>query len=191
MGGSRGDGRKGRPSQHRQRGREPPDFAKGRACRRAGGVCLASEVRERRTAHYAARISRLIPVKVSAAEAEAWVKIGRSCEHGTVCFPPDCVAKLDEAQLTRNYRIETSKFLNQHCALGSDLESMLLAQALKIVLQHNPPRSSRKCRARHFAFVRERHKLSNKKPISIAAESQTPLPFRGAACQRIFWLSPE
>jgi hypothetical protein len=36
-----------------------------------------------------------------------------------------------------NNRIGTKKFLNQHCALALDLESMFLAAALKIVLQHN------------------------------------------------------
>jgi hypothetical protein len=36
-------------------------------------------------------------------------------------------------------RIGTSSFVNQRCALTLDFESVLLAQALKIVLQHDLP----------------------------------------------------
>jgi hypothetical protein len=39
----------------------------------------------------------------------------------------------------RNNRIEEMDFFNQHCALTSDLESMLLARVCKIVLQQNLP----------------------------------------------------
>ena len=34
-------------------------------------------------------------------------------------------------------RIEKNEFLNQRCALGAHVESMLRAQTVKIVLQHN------------------------------------------------------
>jgi hypothetical protein len=51
----------------------------------------------------------------------------------------DSVAKLDEDQLVRNNRIGAGKFLNQHCAFGPNVESMLRAQTVKIVLQHNLP----------------------------------------------------
>jgi len=47
----------------------------------------------------------------------------------------DFVAKLDEEQLAGNNRIRTNNILNQHCVLEPDLESILLARALKIVLQ--------------------------------------------------------
>jgi hypothetical protein len=50
----------------------------------------------------------------------------------------DIVAKLDEEQFARNNRIRAREFLCQHCALALDLESMLLAGALKIVLQQYP-----------------------------------------------------
>jgi hypothetical protein len=53
----------------------------------------------------------------------------------------DCVAKLDDEPLARNNRIVAHRFLNQHCALASALESILLVLAPKIVLQHNPPES--------------------------------------------------
>jgi len=39
----------------------------------------------------------------------------------------------------RNNRIAANAFLNQHCALAPDLESMLRARMRKIVLQHNLP----------------------------------------------------
>ena len=42
-------------------------------------------------------------------------------------------------QKTGNNRIGTNELLNQHCALAPDLESILLAQALKIVLQQYLP----------------------------------------------------
>jgi hypothetical protein len=48
----------------------------------------------------------------------------------------DSVAKVPDEGPISNNRIGTSGFPNQHCALASDLESMLLAYALKIVLQH-------------------------------------------------------
>jgi hypothetical protein len=54
-----------------------------------------------------------------------------------VRYRGDCVAKLDDKPLARNNRIVAHKFLNQHCALASALESMLLVLAPKIVLQHN------------------------------------------------------
>jgi hypothetical protein len=41
----------------------------------------------------------------------------------------------------RNKRIAAMSFLNQRCAFASDLESMLLTQVSKIVLQHIPPES--------------------------------------------------
>ena len=53
----------------------------------------------------------------------------------------DTVAELDEKQRPDNNRIGTNTFLNQYFALTPDLESMLLAWARKIVLQHNPPES--------------------------------------------------
>jgi len=59
----------------------------------------------------------------------------------------DCVAKLDEEQLAGNNRIGTNNFLNQPCALASDLESILLARALKIVLQHYRPVAPVRCNA--------------------------------------------
>jgi hypothetical protein len=46
------------------------------------------------------------------------------------------IAKLDEEQLARNNRIGARRFLNQHCVLVPDLESILLARTPKIVLQH-------------------------------------------------------
>jgi hypothetical protein len=52
-------------------------------------------------------------------------------------LPPDTVAELDEKQRPDNNRIGTNTFLNQYFALTPDLESMLLAWARKIVLQHN------------------------------------------------------
>ena len=58
-----------------------------------------------------------------------------------VRFPPDTVAELDEKQRPDNNRIGTNTFLNQYYALTPDLDSMLLAWARKIVLQHNPPLS--------------------------------------------------
>jgi hypothetical protein len=36
------------------------------------------------------------------------------------------------------------RFLNQHCALASALESILLVLAPKIVLQHNPFKTGHK-----------------------------------------------
>jgi hypothetical protein len=54
-----------------------------------------------------------------------------------VRFRSECVAKLDEEQRPDNNRIATNTFLNQYFALTPDLESMLLAWARKIVLQHN------------------------------------------------------
>ena len=48
----------------------------------------------------------------------------------------ECVAKLDEKQRPDNNRIGTNTFLNQYFALTPDPESMLLAWARKIVLQH-------------------------------------------------------
>ena len=53
-----------------------------------------------------------------------------------VPFLSECVAKLDEKQRPDNNRIGTNTFLNQYFALTPDLESMLLAWARKIVLQH-------------------------------------------------------
>jgi hypothetical protein len=47
----------------------------------------------------------------------------------------DFVAKVGEEQLAGNNRIGTRNFLNQHCALVPDLESILLAQVLKFILQ--------------------------------------------------------
>jgi hypothetical protein len=41
----------------------------------------------------------------------------------------DFVAKLDDKRLARNNRIVAHKFLNQHCALASALESILLVLA--------------------------------------------------------------
>jgi len=49
----------------------------------------------------------------------------------------DTVAELDEKQRPDNNRIGTNTFLNQYFALTPDLESMLLAWAREIVLQHN------------------------------------------------------
>jgi len=48
----------------------------------------------------------------------------------------DFVAKLGGRRLARNNRIGGKQFLNRCCALIAVLESMLLARALKIVLQH-------------------------------------------------------
>ena len=56
-------------------------------------------------------------------------------------FGGDCVAKLDDKPLARNNRIVAHKFLNQHCASASALESILRVLAPKIVLQHNPAES--------------------------------------------------
>jgi hypothetical protein len=57
----------------------------------------------------------------------------------------DSVAKLAEERLAgasaQENRIGTSKFWNQQCAQGHDLESMLLARMLKIVLQHYLPQA--------------------------------------------------
>jgi hypothetical protein len=55
-----------------------------------------------------------------------------------VCYSSECVAKLDEGPPARNNRIVAKGFLNRPCGLIADLESMLLAQAPKIVLQHIP-----------------------------------------------------
>ncbi len=55
------------------------------------------------------------------------------------CMSPelaDSVAKVDGRRLAHNNRIMTKEFLNQCCALVAVLESMLPAQAPKIVLQH-------------------------------------------------------
>jgi hypothetical protein len=48
----------------------------------------------------------------------------------------DSVAKLDEGRLARNNRIVAKGILNQYCALVAVLESMLLHQVPKILLQH-------------------------------------------------------
>src|SRR6266849_6413422 len=48
----------------------------------------------------------------------------------------DFVAKLGGTRLARNNRIVGKEFLNRCCSLGAVLESMLPAQAPKIVLQH-------------------------------------------------------
>jgi hypothetical protein len=56
-------------------------------------------------------------------------------------YRSDCVAKLDEERRSDNNRIGTNTLLNQYCALPPDLESMLLAWARKIVLQHNRSQS--------------------------------------------------
>jgi len=58
-----------------------------------------------------------------------------------VRFRGDTVAELDEKQRPDNNRIGTNTFLHQYFALTPDLESMLLAWARKIVLQHNPLKS--------------------------------------------------
>src|SRR5690349_5401196 len=50
---------------------------------------------------------------------------------------PALIAKLDDKPLVRNDRIVAYKFLNQHCALASALESILLVLAPKLVLRHN------------------------------------------------------
>jgi hypothetical protein len=63
--------------------------------------------------------------------------VGHSHRFGLVRFRVDCVAKLDDEPLARNNRIVAHRFLNQHCALASALESILLVLAPKIVLQHN------------------------------------------------------
>jgi hypothetical protein len=47
----------------------------------------------------------------------------------------DCVAKVAEGWAVSNYRIAVNSFLNQRCAGAPDLESTLLARALKILLQ--------------------------------------------------------
>jgi hypothetical protein len=47
----------------------------------------------------------------------------------------DSVAKLDEGWLARNTGIVAMVFLNQYCGLVAILESILLAQTPKIVLQ--------------------------------------------------------
>src|SRR5262245_26673293 len=57
-----------------------------------------------------------------------------------VSFQGVCVAKLQDKPSPRNNRIMAHKFLNQHCALASALESILLILAPKIVLQHNRPK---------------------------------------------------
>jgi hypothetical protein len=68
----------------------------------------------------------------------------------------------------RNNRIGEMDFLNQHCALASDLESMLLARVYKIVLQQNLPQadltggwhSRRTCHAASTeAFPKSQHLL--------------------------------
>ena len=51
-------------------------------------------------------------------------------------FRADFVAKLGGTRLARNNRIVGKEFLNRCCSLGAVLESMLPAQAPKIVLQH-------------------------------------------------------
>jgi len=53
----------------------------------------------------------------------------------------DIVAKLSEGSLARNIRIGTSRFLNQRCASRAGLESILLAETSKIVLQQYLPRA--------------------------------------------------
>jgi hypothetical protein len=50
---------------------------------------------------------------------------------GTSASLRDCVAKLQEKASPRNNRIVVHKFLNQHCALASALESILLVLAPK------------------------------------------------------------
>jgi hypothetical protein len=55
---------------------------------------------------------------------------------GNVRLVADSVAKLDEGRLARNNRIVAKKILNRYCALVAVLESMLLAQVPKILLQH-------------------------------------------------------
>jgi hypothetical protein len=52
-----------------------------------------------------------------------------------VRYRGDCVAKVGEEQVAGNNRIGAGNFLNQYCALLADLESILLAQVLKIFLQ--------------------------------------------------------
>ena len=54
-------------------------------------------------------------------------------------FSADCVAKLFAALQTRNYRIRLHGVLNRCCALAYELELILRALTLKIVLQHNLP----------------------------------------------------
>jgi hypothetical protein len=51
----------------------------------------------------------------------------------------ESVAKLGEGWVARNNRIMTTGFLNQCCRLLAILESILRAQAPKIVLQHYLP----------------------------------------------------
>ena len=58
-------------------------------------------------------------------------------EPGMSAFGGDCVAKLDDNPSVRNNRIVAHKFLNQHRASASALESILRVLAPKIVLQHN------------------------------------------------------
>jgi hypothetical protein len=59
------------------------------------------------------------------------------------------VAKLGDEPLSRNNRLGAHNFLNQHCAWAPDLESILLARALKIVLQQNRPKGEVAARSKH------------------------------------------
>jgi hypothetical protein len=52
----------------------------------------------------------------------------------------DIVAKVGGGHLERNNRITANQFLNQHCASGLDLESILLARVRKIFLQQYLPK---------------------------------------------------
>jgi len=67
----------------------------------------------------------------------------------------DFVAKLGGRRLARNNRIRGKQFLNRCCALIAVLESMLLARALKIVLQHYRHISEELIRAGNVSLLGE------------------------------------
>src|SRR5262245_43271955 len=92
-----------------------------------------------------------------------------------VCYSLDCVATLFAALRTRNYRIRLNGVLNRCCALVHNLESILRAQALKIVLQHNPLGSRHRADASALRLrVNTGHLVLFDHLIH--AREQTPLP---------------
>jgi hypothetical protein len=100
----------------------------------------------------------------------------------------------------RNNRIGTNGFLNQHCALAPDLESMLLARMRKIFLQQNLPQAVIRAPARNVwrgklpkifvdcstiadsAAIRERLGIDSRLDRSQLTSTSSQNPKRRATC---------
>src|SRR5262245_65677434 len=87
--------------------------------------------RRRAAWEQAAVASSMVTCWLSAAVHESGNGTSRPCLKNSFPQCLDFVAKLDDKPSAGNNRIVANKFLNQHCALGSVLESILLVLAPK------------------------------------------------------------